>query len=292
MLSTSLPDINAYAGNRASLKENKVVLADTNEKYFYPEHRTPYLFISNFLNKGKYVLNKRHIEISDKHFYFLNSNDDLEINFPKGVRLQTLLILFEENFIENCFSSLQSPAEDLLDSPIHPSNSEFTIPNVPFNFTDSLRAKTEQVLQKSIHKEDLDSLLFELITEFYLVRKDTLKQVMKIDAVKKSTQQELYRRLFLAREFIHDNVGKNLNLDQIAKEACLNKFHLLSNFKTVFDITPHQYHTELKLQKAFQLLQSKKHSITEVSLLVGFESIGSFSNLFKRRFKISPSSLF
>lgn len=92
MISTVLPEINSYANKETRMEENTVVLANTNDKYFYPEHKTPYLFITNFLNKGKYLLNKRHIEISDKHFYFVNINDDLEINFQKDFPLKTLLI--------------------------------------------------------------------------------------------------------------------------------------------------------------------------------------------------------
>jgi AraC family transcriptional regulator len=292
MFSTALPNINSYNTKETKLKENTVVFANTNNKYFYPEHKTPYLFVTNFLNKGKYVLNKSHIEISDKHFYFLNANDHLEINFNKNVPLRTLLILFEENFIENSFAYLKSSNEELLDLPIRELNSELKLPNVPFGFNRVIREKTEQLLQKSLQKEDADVLLSELITEFLLLNKDTGQQIKKINAVKKSTREELYKRLVLAKELIHDNVCENLTVEQIAKEVCLNKFHFLSNFKTVFNTTPHKYHTEKKLQKAFQLLQSKQYSVAEVCNLVGFESIGSFSNLFKRRFEISPSQLF
>jgi AraC-like DNA-binding protein len=291
MISTALPNIHSYNNKESNQQENTVIIANTNDRYFYPEHKTPYLFIANFLNKGKYVLNKKHIEISDKHFYFLNINDDLAINFPKDVPLQTLLILFEKNFIEHCFSYLKSSNEELLDVPIPPGNSGSRIPNVPFDLTNIIRGKTEQLLQKSLHKEALDNLLFELIIEFSLLNKHTSKQLQKIEAVKKSTREELYRRLFLAKELIHDNVCENLTLEQIAKAVCLDKFHFLSNFKALFNTTPHQYYTELKLQKSFQLLQSKQHSVTEVCYLVGFKGIGSFSNLFKRRFNMSPSQL-
>jgi AraC-like DNA-binding protein len=291
MISTALPNINSYNNKEPRLLENTVIIANTNDRYFYPEHKTPYLFITNFLNKGKYVLNKRHIEVSDKHFYFLNLNDDLAINFQKDVPLQTLLILFEKNFMEHCFSYLKSSNEELLDVPTQPVNSGPSIPNVPFDLNNIIRGKTAQLLQKPLHKEALDNLLFELIIEFSLVNKHISKQLKKIEAVKKSTREELYRRLFLAKELIHDNVCENLTLEQIAKAVCLDKFHFLSNFKALFNTTPHQYYTELKLQKAFQLLQSKQHSVTEVCYLVGFKGIGSFSNLFKRRFHISPSQL-
>jgi AraC-like DNA-binding protein len=193
--------------------------------------------------------------------------------------------------MEHCFSFLNSSNEELLDVPTLPLNSGPSIPNIPFDLNNIIRGKTEQILQRSLHKEALDNLLFELISEFSLVNKYISKQLQKIEAVKISTREELYRRLFLAKELIHDNVCENLTLEQIAKAAHLDKFHLLSNFKALFNTTPHQYYTELKLQKAFQLLQSKQHTVTGVCYLVGFKGIGSFSSLFKKRFDMSPSQL-
>ncbi len=291
MISTSLPNIKNYNNSLPQLDDNSVIFACTSGRYFYPEHKTPYLFITNFLNKGKYIVNKKHIEISDKHFYFLNCNDSLEINFFKAVRLQTLIILFDEKFIKNCFYYSKTSDEKLLAIPDNQLSIEVKLPNVPFELTKFIQYKISQLLQKTLQKEDFKALLFELILEFLKVNHNTSKQISKINAVKKSTQEELYRRLFLAKEFMHDNVFVNLTIEEIAQEVCLNKFHFLANFKKLYNTTPHQYFTELKLQRAFQLLQQKQHSVTEVCYLIGFECLGSFSNLFKRRFNISPSSI-
>jgi len=200
MYSTALPNLDSYNNKETKLRENAVIFASTNNKYFYPEHKTPYLFVTNYQNKGRYILNKRHIEISDKHFYFLNANDDLEINFQKGVPVTTLLILFEKNFIENCFGYLRSSNEELLDSPIGELNNELELPSVPFYSNSIIQGKISELLRKSVDQQGLDNLLFEFITEFSLLNRNTHQQIKKIKEWKnKKTKQQTYLQLMTQR---------------------------------------------------------------------------------------------
>lgn len=277
-VSTGLPD----------LKSNAVIWAHTENKYYYPEHKTPYLFISNFRNKGNYVINQKHVEVSDKHFYFLNANDDLEIRFPEDNTLQTLFILFTDRFIKECFTYFNVKKETLIDLPNLVTNNTIYLPNVPFEFSTNIKQKTGELLQCNL-KEDIDQMLFELLLEFYSLSADTNKKLNSIRAIKKSTREELYRRLFLAGELMNDLVYENISVERMAREVCLNKFHFISCFKELYQTTPHQYFRELKLQKALLLLQNNQLSVTEVCHQLGFESVGSFSYLFKKRYGIPPS---
>ena len=57
-------------------------------------------------------------------------------------------------------------------------------------------------------------------------------------------------------------------------------------------LTPVQFILELRLQKAFQIIQSRKYAtINEVRYDVGIESASYFSARFKERFGISPASI-
>lgn len=288
----SLPNISTFNCNPPRLDRNEVIYAHTDANYFYPEHKTPYLFVANFLSKGKYILNKKPIQISDKHFYFLNVNDQLEIRFADNVPLKTFIILFADDFVSESFNYRSVSDEDHLDLPDEIKlRRKFEIPSVPFALNDRILGKIRAILQNASNKEGLETHTLELVFEFSKLHRDSIEQINRIAAVKKSTREELYRRLFLAAEFMNDNIFEQLSVEQIAKEVCLNKFHFLSNFKALYQTTPHQYFVELKLQKAVQLLKSKRYNVTDVCFMLGFESIGSFSNLFKKRFHISPSKL-
>lgn len=99
----------------------------------------------------------------------------------------------------------------------------------------------------------------------------------------------LYRRLVLAKLFIDTHYAEAIDLDLIADEASFSKFHFLKLFKTTYQKTPHQYLMFVRVQKAMELLEQGR-PVSEVCYAVGFESLGSFSLLFKRFSGLTPSA--
>lgn len=97
----------------------------------------------------------------------------------------------------------------------------------------------------------------------------------------------LYRRILQAKLFIDDNYHGAINLDDIADEACFSKYHFIRLFKTVYGKTPHQYLIMVRIEKARLLLQ-KGVTVTGACYEVGFDSVTSFSALFKKIMNLSP----
>ena len=98
---------------------------------------------------------------------------------------------------------------------------------------------------------------------------------------------ELYERIVAAKVFIDENYHEQLNLDQISQKAFLSRFHFHRLFSQVYKRTPHQYLTHKRIEKAKDLL-SHNRQVTEVCNEVGFESLGSFSVLFKKEIGFAP----
>lgn len=101
----------------------------------------------------------------------------------------------------------------------------------------------------------------------------------------------LYRRIVHAKLYIDNHFNEPINLDLISEEAAFSKYHFIRLFKKIYRKTPHQYLREVRLDKARQYLDKGHLDIESVCLKVGFESVGSFSSLFKRRFGTSPAML-
>jgi AraC-like DNA-binding protein len=116
-------------------------------------------------------------------------------------------------------------------------------------------------------------------------------QIACVPAARRATQEELYRRLQIAREFLHGAVGERVSLEAVAREACLSQYHLHRAFTRTFRQTPHAYLTALRLNRARSLLRNGC-SVTEVAMEVGFSSMSAFSRLFRAHFGASPSSQF
>lgn len=99
----------------------------------------------------------------------------------------------------------------------------------------------------------------------------------------------LYRRLVQAKLFIDRHYASRIDLDCIADEAYFSKFHFIKQFKAIYQQTPHQYLKTVRIEKAKLLLQEGT-PVSDTCYAVGFESIGSFSTLFKRATGHTPSA--
>jgi AraC-like DNA-binding protein len=98
----------------------------------------------------------------------------------------------------------------------------------------------------------------------------------------------LYKRIVQAKLFIDHNFAQAIDLNNISGEASFSKFHFIRLFKSIYGKTPHQYLTQVRIENAKQLLQ-KEISVTETCFAVGFDSLSSFTALFRRYAKLSPS---
>jgi AraC-like DNA-binding protein len=98
----------------------------------------------------------------------------------------------------------------------------------------------------------------------------------------------MYRRVVRAKLFIDTHFHEPINVNNIADEAYFSKFHFIRLFKNIYGKTPNQYLIAVRIKKAKELLQSEK-SVSEVCSSVGFESLSSFSGLFKKVTGSTPS---
>jgi AraC family transcriptional regulator len=89
--------------------------------------------------------------------------------------------------------------------------------------------------------------------------------------------------------YIENNISLPLNLDNIAGEACMSKFHFCRIFKKFVGITPMQYAINMRLKKAMTLLQREELSISTVALKSGFRDLSEFNKQFKKLYGSSPS---
>lgn len=96
------------------------------------------------------------------------------------------------------------------------------------------------------------------------------------------TRAELRARLRQARALMDACYDQPLRLDRIAQQAHFSRFHFVRLFHRAFGLTPYQYLTRKRMEKAKTLLADGRLTVTEVCLAVGFQSLGSFSALFTR----------
>ena len=100
---------------------------------------------------------------------------------------------------------------------------------------------------------------------------------------------DIYRRIITAKLYIDGNFREPIDLDRLAREACISRFHFHRLFTRIYRVTPHQYLTRKRIEAAQLGLAGKAMTVTEICNEVGFESVGSFSSLFKKASGHAPT---
>src|SRR5262249_23524040 len=98
------------------------------------------------------------------------------------------------------------------------------------------------------------------------------------------------RCLCRARDLLGQVEEPSPSIEAVARAVAISPFHFIRQFRAVFGVTPHQFRIGSRLDRAKHLLASGRLSVTEVCMEVGFSSLGSFSELFRRRVGATPST--
>ncbi|HEX9000746.1 MAG TPA: AraC family transcriptional regulator [Blastocatellia bacterium] len=227
-------------------------------------------------------------------YLILNHDQKYTIHIEPGTPIVSFCLFFAEGFAEEIRRSLNLGANRLLDEPEAGGQ-----PTVNFFertylhdelLSPALAGFRAELLSGKNDPGWVNEQLHDIAARLLAVHQLTRREVEALPAVRPATREELYRRLHRARDFIAASATQNVPLEEVARVACLSPNHLLRNFKQLFGQTPHQYLTAQRLQHAARLLRQPETSVTEICLAVGFESLGSFSTLFRRHTGLSPDA--
>jgi AraC-like DNA-binding protein len=92
----------------------------------------------------------------------------------------------------------------------------------------------------------------------------------------------VYVHLRRAKDLIDRDFAEPLDVPALAREAHASRAHFVRSFRKAFGETPHRYLQRRRIERAKELLRNTRLSVTEVSLTVGFRSLGSFSTTFRQ----------
>jgi AraC-like DNA-binding protein len=97
------------------------------------------------------------------------------------------------------------------------------------------------------------------------------------------------RALRRARDRIDRDYAEEVPIAALATEAGYSLGQFIRAFSAAYGETPGRYRTRRRVERACELLRSVNLTVTEVCMLVGFSSLGSFSRRFADVTGRSPS---
>lgn len=90
-------------------------------------------------------------------------------------------------------------------------------------------------------------------------------------------------------DWMAGHVAEDLNLERLAAQVGVSKFHFHRLFKRAIGVSPVRYHIDLRINVARRLLRETKKSVVDVALDVGYTNPSHFAKLFRRETGLTPS---
>ncbi|MBU2885611.1 helix-turn-helix transcriptional regulator [Gilvimarinus agarilyticus] len=99
---------------------------------------------------------------------------------------------------------------------------------------------------------------------------------------------ELYVQVRQSRDFMEKYHTEKIKLNDLAAAAFMSRFHYVRIFQRMYGLTPRCYLRDFRISNAKKLLK-KGLPITQVCFDVGYESLPTFSAVFKKCTGYTPS---
>ena len=96
-------------------------------------------------------------------------------------------------------------------------------------------------------------------------------------------------RLNRVLEFMYQNLGADIALEELASVACLSVYHFARAFKMATGSAPFQYFTDLRVSRAKVLLTDPNMTVEDIAFAIGFSSGTNFARAFKKSVGVSPT---
>ena len=268
-----------------------VIMNCNSSKIFYDRHWTPLSVKCVRSGQEVYQLNRINHTVNQDNFLILNEGCMYSSFIQTQAETESFTLHFTQQNINIILSSVLRSDLENLDDPHEKLGGEVQFIERLYPYSNRMGSYISK-LQASLSETSttvLFELLYLLLGELLYVQKITDCEIEKITATKRSTREELYKRLYTARDYMYSCYNEEVSLQQLSQICLLNGYYLLKEFKKYFQLTPHQYLTKRRLEVAKQLLLESNEPIEQIVHEIGFKDTSSFYKLFKTHFNVSLS---
>lgn len=241
--------------------------------------------------KGKKVMHlfdKPGFEYLPGESVIVPPNELMKIDFPEAELdnpTQCIALSISKEMIENTFNLLNEKFSDkILTQEWGLDLSYFHLIN-----TQDLSEIINRFIRIGVKERSKEKdLIASLALKELLIR---LSQTQARDMLEKTyKEQSGGNRLARVVQYIKENIRENLQLDNLAGQACLSKAHFLRTFKQELGLTPMEYVLKERLKLARKYLLLGEFQIQEVSMMSGFNNTTYFIRAFKQEFGCTPKA--
>jgi AraC-like DNA-binding protein len=266
---------------RNAFWDSHVVLNGRARDYYVGDFPGPLSIKSVVSGRAVWETSEGRFEIGPGSCLVLNDGQPYSITIESREVVETLCVFFSRGFVEDVARAAAGSDDELLADPFQ---------REPLEFHERVRTNDRVLapLLASARAGRDETMVWKLAEALVNSHTATRAQAAKVPAAKPATREELWRRLHCGRNVIEGSLSEAIDLHQVAREAALSPYHFHRSFKRLFGETPHTYLARRRMERAAELLRSTDMPVTDVCCACGYESLGSFSTLFRKHLGVSP----
>lgn len=151
----------------------------------------------------------------------------------------------------------------------------------------------DMFMYKPFNVEDLKIEISVLITNSYLLRKSFLQKVFGeeflVKRIEETQQESNLKFLDEVKAHVLNNLDKeDFLVDDLAANMCMSRTTFYNKWKSLTGEAPKYLISRIRMEKARELLESGKYSVTIVAEMVGMRNLKNFRSKYKEYFGKSP----
>jgi AraC family transcriptional regulator len=223
----------------------------------------------------RYFVDNRALTVDDDSYLILNDLRTYASLIRSAQPVNSFSIFFRPGLAEEVLGGMLTPEDRILDLCGEDERR-------PVEFAEHLRPHDRVVtpvlryiafhVEQGVeddgwYEEQLSFLLERMLSS----HRATTQAIRALPASRSAKRLELYRRLSWGRDFIHGNYQRPITIDEMARSACLSKYHFIRLFHALEGVTPYKYLQRKRVAAAQRLLANTKMTHVEIAEQVGFD---------------------
>jgi AraC family transcriptional regulator len=236
----------------------------------------------------------REVDVDADNFLILNDQRAYGSVIAAQREVESYSIFFRAGFAQEVSAAMRAPIDRALDgataSVASPEFPEFLHPH-DGRITPVLKYIRYHVLAGVDDPQWYEEQLYFLLVRMLEHGEQQRRRVAQLPALRQATRVEIYRRVMLAANYIHSHFDGDIDLDRLATEACLSKFHFLRLFRAVMGVTPYAYLLRRRAGVARHLIATTALTLDEIAQQVGLTTRSSLFRQLRRWTNSRPGEL-
>ncbi len=204
----------------------------------------------------------------------------------KGTRVKGVNILFSKEWLEH-FLEVESVG-DMIKKYLSLKMSAFNYEPMDMEYkrilNEIVQTDSEPAFETLIIQNRVMLLLERFFTRIYYKMSDMHFNV-------KLSNDDISQLKIIEKEIVKDFSVEPPGINKLARLAAMSPSKLKNSFKEIYGLPVYQYFQKHRMNKAKAMLLSKKYSVKEVGVEVGYSNLSNFAKAFKKSFDQLPSDL-